>query len=285
MATHIDTLIAEVRNSLKQYDSAQLIDDLSIYNWTFSALKKFGNLITSEHQVVIDVEKSLAKLPDNFYSLKKAIKCDSGWYESELEEDVLQGSYFWKERTEKADTWNRCTDCEKEFTEKTVVEKIYFRNKETKFCYKNPIYLKLGKHINKDFYSKDCANKYVKNCPYEITINNKTLYTNFDCGKIFIEYYGLELDTDGKPYIPETPQDRLETYLTYHIKRKIYEDVYLNSDDTGIEGKIQYLLAQEQSEFSLALTDIKAATLTYGGFAKVAKINRLRTATYNYPIV
>lgn len=285
MATHIDTIIAEIKSSLKQYDNSQLIDDLSLYDHTFKALRKFGNLITSRFEIVADVKDGKAELPKNFSSLRFAIKCDSGWVESDLETDVLQNSYFWKERVEKTNDWNRCEDCRKEYSEKVITEKIYFHNKETRFCYKNPIYLKLGKHINKDFYSSDCLNKKVKNCPYEITINGKTLYANFSEGKIVIQYYGFEIDEDGKPYIPETPQERLETYLTYHLKRKIFEDIWLNSDDSGIESKIQYLLSQEQQELSLALTDIKAATLTLKGFYDLEKQNKRREQSFEYPII
>lgn len=279
---HIDTIIAEVKNSLKQYDAAQLIDELSIIDNTFKALRKFGDLITNEYEIVVPVRDGKGVLPKNFSTLVFAIKCDKGWVDSDLEQDILQNSFFWKERTEKTDTWNECKDCSKEHSEKTIVEKIYFRDKETRFCYKNPTLLKLNKYSKKDFISKNCLNKTVKNCPYEISINNTTLYTNFKEGEVFIKYHGFELDENGKPFIPETPQERLETYLTYHLKRKIFEDIWLGGDDTGIENKIQYLLAQEREELTLALTDIKAATMTLEGFKRIERNNKRRTTVFEY---
>jgi len=284
MATHIDTIIEEVRNSLKQYDAANVLDTLSMYDWTFKALKRFGNLITTIHEKVVDIEDGKGNLPSNFQSLKSAIKIEPSYVSSELDNDVLQTAYFWKERVEKSNKWNHCKDCEKEYTEKTIVEKLYLHDKPTSFHYKNPTYLKLGRHVNKDPYAQDCDNKKVHSSPYEITINQNTIYTNFKEGSIFVRYYGFEMDDAGKPYIPESPHERLETFLTYHLKRKIFEDLWLNSDDAGIENKIQYLLSQENTEFRLALSDVKAASMTLGGFYKLAQQNKQRTTIFEYPI-
>lgn len=282
--TNIDNIIAEIRNSLKQYDTSGLIDDLSIYDRTYKALRKFGNLITTKMETIIHVSDGKAALPSNFQSLKSAVKVDKSHIETDLSDDVLQSTFFWKERTEQITDWNRCEDCSKEYTEKRIVEKVYLHEKQVNFCYKNPCYLKLNRYTQKDSYARNCLNLKVES-PFEISINNETLYANFKEGDIFIEYYGFETDEENKPYIPDTPQSRLETWLTYHLKRMIFEDIWLNSDDTGIEAKIQYLLAQEQAEFSLAMTDIKAATLTYRGFFKLAAENKKRTSVFEYQIV
>lgn len=279
---HIDTLITEIKNSLKQYDVSGQIDDLSIYDWTFSALRRFGNLITTKHNTVVTITDGRGKLPDNFESLKYATLCDKGWAETNLQHDVLQKTYFWKERTERSGAWETCSDnCNTGYQEKTIVEKFFLHDQPVKFHYKNPRYLKLSRHTNKDSYVRGCQNLKIQS-PHEITINKKTVYTNFKCGELLIEYYGFEVDEEGRPYIPETPQARLETFLTYHIKRKIFEDLWLNSDDENIQNKIQYLLSQEQAEFTLALTDVKAATLTMKAFYNLEKMNKKRTAVFEY---
>ena len=283
MAIHADTVIAEIRNSLKQYDTSGLIDDYSLYNYIFSALRKFGNLITTKHEIIIPVRNKRATLPSNFESIQSAMKADKGWVESEIEQDHLQQTYFWKERTEKNNTWNRCQNCSKEYGEKVIVEKIYLHEKETKFCYTNPCYLRISKHTKKDLISKDC-NILSNNSPYEITINDKTVHTNFEQGELFIKFYGFEVDEQGKPYIPQSPHEHLETYITYFLKRKIFEDIWLNSDDTSIEGKIQYLMMQEKAEFDYAMSDVKADSLTFKGFAKLERMNKKRTATFEYSL-
>lgn len=280
MPTHIDTVIAEVRNSLKGLDTSGLIDDLTMYDLAFKALKRFGNLITTLHETVIRVQDGRAELPINFHNLKVALKCDRSHYSTDCEKDELQTSFMWKERTEKTDSWNECADCDKTYSEKTIIEKVYLHGKETRFSYKSPTLLKLGRHSNKNFVGTDCQNKSVKECPYEITINNRTLYANFTDGNIYIKYYGLETDDDGKPYIPETPFEGVEKYVRASLEMSIFKDLWLNGDDAGIENKLQFLVSQEDKALSFALLDAKAATLTLNGFKNLERQNKKRSSVF-----
>jgi len=283
---HIDSFIAEIKSSFKQYDTAALIDDTSITDWVYKALRRFGNLITTKQETLITVENGRAWLPRNFDSLDLAIKVDKSHIHTDLSTDVLQKALFWKERVEKIDSWNVCADCEKEYSEKTIVEKIYYSDRTVNLHYKNPTILKLKRHTSKDSYTRNCKNIYAES-PYEISIQGNILHTsqNFPDGEIFIRYYGFETDEEGKLYIPESPQERLETYLTYHVKRKILEDAWLNGDDENLQNKIQYTLNQENAEFSLALTDIKASTLTLGGFKNIERLNKRRTRVFEIPML
>ena len=48
--------LAEIKSSMKQYDSANLIDDISVHNWVVDALKRFGNLPTIQIEKVLEVK-------------------------------------------------------------------------------------------------------------------------------------------------------------------------------------------------------------------------------------
>lgn len=286
MATHIDTIIAEVRNSLSSYSASGLIDDLSIYDWTFKVLRSFGAQLMVKHDTVVQIKDGVGKLPAGFGYLDLAMKCDSGWMESDLQDDVLQSSFFWKERIEKTDSWNGCkTDCDKRTSEKTITEKIYFHGAETRFNYINPTMLKLGKHIKKDYFNSGCKNLYIKESPYEITINETTLYTNFKSGNVFIRYYGLETDEQGKPYVPNTPLNHLEDFLIIHIKRKIFYDMWLNGDEAGIENKLNSLKQEEREQRTLAEKDVKSKDFSIESLLKVQRLNRRKSmsAEYSFP--
>ena len=45
--------LAEIKSSMKQYDSANLIYDVSVHNWVVDALKRFGNLPTIQIEKVL----------------------------------------------------------------------------------------------------------------------------------------------------------------------------------------------------------------------------------------
>src|SRR3989304_4352906 len=50
MATTLKNIIAEVRTELVQYESAGMLDEISLRNWAKRALKGFGNLVTTLHE-------------------------------------------------------------------------------------------------------------------------------------------------------------------------------------------------------------------------------------------
>ena len=86
---------SEIVSSMKQYDSANLIDKVSIYNWIEDALKRFGNLPTIQIEKVLEVKNKKASLPSGFKSLKVALKCEPHSYEcTEEGKDILQNTYF-----------------------------------------------------------------------------------------------------------------------------------------------------------------------------------------------
>jgi len=278
-----DTFITEIRNSLKQYDTAGLIDEYSIIDWIYSGLRQFGNLITTKTEAVVDIVDGKGQLPQNFESLDYAILCEPSCVESEYGRDYLQQAYFWKERVEKSDAWNKCGDCEKNYSEKTIVEKHYYHEKPVKMHYKNPQPLKLSRFTKKDYYARGCRN-LKQDCKNEITLNNKIIYTNFSEGSVYMIYYGFETDED-KPIIPDTPQGKLQVYLKYYVQRNLFETIWLNSDDANLENKIQYLVAQERQEFARAMADARNATLTIGGFYNIERQARKNRAIFEAPFL
>ena len=76
MTTTLKNIIAEVRTELVQYESAGMLDEISLRNWARRALKGFGNLVTTLQEKTVEVKNSRVKLPEDFYSLYAAAKCE-----------------------------------------------------------------------------------------------------------------------------------------------------------------------------------------------------------------
>lgn len=272
----IDSFIADIKSELSAYDSSGLIDDVSIYKWVMKAMLKFGANIMTLQDTVVNVKNSQALLPDNFYSLYVAYKCDKkGYYVKDKKHiDTLQQSYTWIERVERSNKWNTCEPCCSEKTDKTIIERIYHREAEAEFHYHKPVLLKLGRTMQRDRCHAKCRNMVVKDCPHEIIINGTTLFTNFSEGDVYVQYYGLPHSETGEIMIPETPKGELETYLEYHVKRKIFENIIANQDDSGASSLFQFYMQKEDMQLGLALTDAKFSTLTPNSFRRLKKINR-----------
>lgn len=278
---HIDTLIAEIRESWQKYDAQGFINDDSCYRWARHALKGFGQNIMEIHSAVIYVSGGKATLPPNFHALYDAIYADPDYYCTSGSKNAVVESFLFKERTERQIVWNSCDSCCKEESETTVTETIYLEDTKVDFYYKEPVRLRLGKSKNKEGYAQNCKNKFVKlRSANEITINKNTLYTNFDSGTIFIEYYGTPADEQGLPIIPDTPQGHVELYVEYYIKLRILEDIIANSDDTNVVNLFNYYVSKERDQKSLADTDAKFSTLTPRSFNRLRNVNRIDTMKY-----
>ena len=147
-----DSFIAEILADFRKFEDAGLIDKASMYRDLEIALKRFGNTVYEINETVIEVKNGKAMLPDNFCALYIAYLCEPLGYSSskKIEKHHLQDSNFYIERTERNLKWDSCDPCCVEEHEKVITEKLFFKDLEVDFHYKNPILLKLGKSFNKN---------------------------------------------------------------------------------------------------------------------------------------
>lgn len=268
--TTFEEFLMEIKESFKQYDSAGLMNDLTIYNWVLDGLNPFAMLPTIRVETVLTVKNNKAKLPDGFKSIYSAVKCEPFGYTTDDEkgEDILQDIYFYKVREIKNSEWALCDPCEMVETETCVVEKVYLHNgTRANFYYNNaqPIRLKLTPHVKRTNCDKDCLNFKVTSSPYEISINQRTLYTNFKEGNIFMVYNGYEEDEDGFILVPDTEEGWLRKYLIAMVKKNIIEDVLANSDNTTNEQFLYTLYIQQSDEyFKKAMGEMKLKRVLQG---------------------
>lgn len=122
----------------------------------------------------------------------------------------------------------------------------------------------------------------VNNSPYEISINKRTLYTNFEKGNIFLVYNGYEEDEDGFLLIPDTEEGWLKNYLTAMVKKNIIETVLANSDNTTNEQFLYTLYAQQaQDAYVKAMGEMKLKRVLQGMKNYKSKLKR-EISVYNF---
>jgi hypothetical protein len=270
----LDSLIAEIEEEYKQYKTAGLIDKTSMYRWGNLAIRKFGQSLCTLQETSVVVDNGQGVLPDNFHSLQYAIKCSwKGFFAEEKDIPILQNSLVWKEKIERQITFNPCDPCCIEETESVITEKVYYNDTAFNVYYDSPIPLRLGKSMKRDLCAKECKNLLIKDSEHEISINNQILYTNFTEGIVYLQFYGWETDSKGIVMIPETPRTHLETYLEYHLKRKLIERVFANGDDVNVVNLLRYLRDEEARSLPLAEADCKYITLTPNSYNKIKNSN------------
>jgi hypothetical protein len=262
----LSEFIAEIKTSMKSYDAANLIDEISIQNWVIDELKRFGANIMDLQDFVLHIKNGQARLPDNYWHLRIAARVYADRYKNldGNDEDVRYSRALY-DTVERGATWTPEGVC-KEITEKTVTERIYINKDRVELHYSNPILLQVSKGVIQkkgDFNCINLSNSMAVKSPFTVVINNRTIQANFSEGVIYLQYYGLLADDDGNIIIPETQHNRLKTYLEYYVKYKILEDLMLNGDDRNVGSLMQLFDQKAKLHFENAMTEAKWESLNW----------------------
>lgn len=281
---NLQELIAEVENYLPTYAQAGLVDHLSIKNWMKETVKEFGGNLTEEYQQSIRVEKGRVKLPENYYALKAAVKCEQEGYHKAESKKHAQRSISYLEWTNIHDYYNYLEGkpCLEDGDSSYITETLYFKTPDESytFYYKQPQILNLVGHVNKKNCDANCPNLTTEG-KYDISIDKKGNYmtTTFNDGFIWLWYKGLPCDEYGDLEIPETTNDKLKNYVVYFCIVKTLEMIWLSEDDPNVINKIQYFSKIRDEYFY----DSKSESISQGarGWAN-RLINNNRRETWKF---
>jgi len=235
----VESLVADITDSEFFRDHPNIVNEQSIYRWVRLALKQFGMNVMQKKSTVVSVDNHRGYLPEEFGKLSLAVYCEQNTYyvNGNTNKDCINQDQMLKDKVNTgyfvysvADSKDSCEDnCST--SDDTIIEKKWVGDDcEAVFTYTNPIYVKLGRDVLYDFCTSDCVNRFVKDNVYSINIKGTTVYAQFKTGNLYLEYYALPADENGVPVIPETENGFLESYLEYHIKRRLLEDSILSQD-------------------------------------------------------
>lgn len=273
-----DEFLADFKVEHETYMSGGLIDDLSIYKWVVYALKPLGNNIMVLQDAVVEVRNGRAKLPDNFYTLFSAHLCELDSVTcDEKYKPVLQKSHqylLWKERHERAVNPNPCGNVCVDNKVSVITETVYFNDIPAQVRYKRPTLLRLGKTFRRNACSSNCRNKVVKDNPNEIIIDGTTLHANFNFGTIYLQYYGLDTDEDGKVTIPDLGLGNIPTYVETYVKFKFFEKLLINKEGDSIQSLFNYYAQTLDVRKGAAMTEAKFSKLTPKDMYKIRLLNQ-----------
>jgi hypothetical protein len=81
---------------------------------------------------------------------------------------------------------------------------------------------------------------------YAVDLEDNIIRTSFKEGQLFLCYIGTLEDEDGLPMIPFHPL--LNGYYEWSLKKKILEDVFMNSD-ADVDKKLQYAIQEQKNAY------------------------------------
>ncbi len=114
-------------------------------------------------------------------------------------------------------------------------ELVQFVNTTTTRTYSRLIPVKILE--NPETIDCDCPNLYM-DCSNTAWIQDGFIHTNFDCGKLYINYQAMLEDDDGNLLVPD--HDMISEYYEYALKKRILENLIMNDENVSA-AKIQLI--------------------------------------------
>lgn len=250
-----DKLFARVRKRLNSFDAAGILDEGDFYYYIKEVLDQLGVAVSDEGQVLLPVEKFKVALPDNFSYLYAAYSTSPVTTTTQSKQTCFPQEGFALYMEETWQPYRQCKNClstKFEFAEGQALRaRTYVQGQPNVINYHRPQLLRLGPNAKK-FAAKDSPNhnpeRFHARDPYEITISNGFIYTNFEAGHIFMKYYGFPIDDDsGLPMIPSVTfvEKAIEDYIIY----RVIEDIWFNGVVPDMDNR--YKMARANSDDSM----------------------------------
>jgi len=283
----LDEFIAEIETTFANYSDTGDLDRISIKTWVILCLRQMGVNICDVRERICEVKNSQSLLPENFKSLKLALKLNPEGFNIKGNVEKAMDSYIYKQRIEQEAVFNTVTfEYDTNCNSKIVTEKIFLNAEPAEFYY-TPEWLSLVKGINKDSLSSDCKNLHpsIRNSyPHEISITGRTIQTNFKQGQIYIQYNSLPSDEEGEIIIPEITTGDLVQYVEGYVKCKIAENLILNNKNPQALSQLFVAWKSELPQLKhAALTECRFKGLSKDWTRKFKTLNRRDIAIFELP--
>ena len=251
-----EIVFANVKQMLKSYEAAGLINDADLFRWTQWVINFMGIGHLKERELVLDVEDYKATMPEDFALLWVAHKCDSKF------DDDGEATYRWympEQRFVLRDWVSKVcySDCDARRDEETfevtrIVELETKQSIKQHFC--NRTLMSFNKRVSKTGRChSQCKNLY-NNSQWNFNFDDKFMYLNFKKGYVHLQYYAHLHDEDGYPMIVNNTliKQAVEDYLIY----KCFQMIYYNNE-SDVQQRMIYAEQKYQQSLKEALMEQK----------------------------
>ena len=248
-----EPLYANIKEELKSYFDAGIVDDTMFPVWTDKCLKKIGRAALAINQGMLNVCEHKADLPEDFHAIREAWSCTSYDKSFQLPSATYEQVKSISTRIDRpADYYcNLCRECEIP----DVIEVIYKTTNTVAFSVKRTHLLTPGiiyPACPNDLY---CANRGATSLDsYDIRDGKFT--TSFKEGIVYIQYYANSYDKADNQLIPDNY--RVREYIEAFIKSKIFEQVFnQTTDETFNQSQLKWQTYKQLADEAYILVDIE----------------------------
>lgn len=271
----IKELISEVEAKFPILVESGDIDKTTIYTSVVKELRKFGVDALQIKSEVVNIKNGRGKLPDDFKLLKGAyslnqIDCDVNGNQVGVTDSYVYKEYIANPARYDEMSGEYITSCESEI----VTEMITIGQSKLRFKHRRQP-LELVKGISPNSLHANCINIRFRS-PYKINITDLTVSTNFDNGKIYIEYYTLPTNVEGIVSVPILSTGALYNYIEHMIKIEIAEYLIANNlNPQGIQVLYQKWVQEVRMLKGEAMTEVKVTPFLQSDWTKQMRRNNI----------
>lgn len=272
-------LFKKIKKKLSSYNAAGLIDDTDFHEYVKYIIKQCGRAVFKECEAILHVKDYKAKLPANLLLYHAAWKCTPTFNKTKTINEQLPWVYYLDAEFTQECPGNCCITCGEKQEKTKVVVRTYVNGDDNScdYGYNKGCLLKLSSNV-KDQCTEECANLFCSDLD-EITIDDeKVAHLNFTDDDVFLQYYGLPVDADGLPMIPDDAD--VEKAIEYHIYENIFENLVWNTTVPGIEKLLADARSQAAHFFAQARYSVKLPSFE----SCVKQIRRQRTRNKFYQL-
>ena len=300
-----DSLIADASSDFKKYHLDGGIDPQDFIKVARRVNYDLGLRIYQTKEIILEVEKGRVRLPNDFYVLNFAMLCGEQTVRqympqgTHVEERIVGGAPeyqvapsdpidFCETPPTPTTPVNPCTDpCAQCGEVSTTCEPCNTccsnPNSCTLDCKGNTVQLvqtlttqtnvfKVLQPIrmiqNAESIDCDCPNLYWSS---SITgyIKDGWFYTNFETGKLYVNYQGNLQDDEGNLLVPD--HEALNEYYEYAVKQRMLENLIMNDEEMN-PNKIQLIEQRYRAARNIALSIVN--TPNFSELKQLYKANR-----------
>lgn len=264
------SLYGKVRRFLSKYASTNLIDEGEFPTYIKEVLRLLGVGVLKENDAVIRINNFKGVIPEDFSILYAAYKCSPTFNSKTFVHPQGGASVYHDVTWELLQGDKNCEiNCVCQ-NDSRVLEKITFKTfvqeEPVTGSFTNPVLLTLSPNVKKKMCTEDCENLFATS-PFEFTLDNGHIYTNFTDDFVYIKYWSLATDENGIPLIPdlEETEKALEWYIIFQTLLKWW----VNNQVPDLEKRLKYVEDKYNDFFTQAYNERK-----FPSFSRVVSLIR-----------
>jgi hypothetical protein len=265
-----DPLYSRIKEEMRSYFEARMVDDLLFPIYLDDALRKLGKGTIDIQQAILFIDNFEARLPPDFFDVRECWAIFEG---TSLYPYKVPGSFYKQITTVLNKPYNECDPavncdpCNPDII--TVVSKT---NTEVNQTFRLKYLLTPGNIKTRGYCDHGSLNLGIRDTE-KFHINGNKLSTEFREGEIYLVYYAKQEDCSGNQMIPDNY--RIEQFILAYIKAKLFEFLWnTTSDETYNQALQRYQIYQQKSDEAYIMADIEMKKETI--YQKAYRINRDR---------